>query len=535
MPTLSVADGIAQFLKERGVRHIFGLPGGENVVLMDAFRRSGLHYILMHHEASAGFAAEVTGQLTDKPGVSLATLGPGAVNLLAAAAAATLERSPMLALTAEFDPEIQTRVTHMHLNLQEMFSSVTKASFALRADTALEALATAWRLALDPPRGAVHLAVSPETLQAPSGTDLPSSEHLRALEDHPADLDRVRELLQAANTIFIILGVGLDAASIPVKRLVAFAEAWNAPVAVTPKAKGHFPEDHPLFAGCFSAYGDAPLRRGLAESDVIFGVGFDGVDIVTATWDVPKPVVNVSAGGAADPVTRPEVAIDGNLSELIDKIQAYRNRSEDGDVRAKAIRAAIRQALDTRHPPVSGTIPVNQLIDALRRALPSHGLITLDVGVFKLVFLQAWHAPAPKRLFVANGLSAMGYAIPAALAVKLERPADPVVAVVGDGALLMYAGELETVARLRLPLVILVVVDKALALIRLKQLRHNVPTVGTEFGTTDYGSLASAFDLDYHLIDGPQGASKTLRRAILSRRPSLVEARVNVTEYDHFK
>jgi acetolactate synthase-1/2/3 large subunit len=129
----------------------------------------------------------------------------------------------------------------------------------------------------------------------------------------------------------------------------------------------------------------------------------------------------------------------------------------------------------------------------------------------------------------------MGYAVPGAVAVKLAQPERPVVAVVGDGALLMYAGELATVARLGRPLVVLVVVDEALALIRLKQRRQNVPTYGTEFSATDYQALAAAFGLAYRLIDGRQNATAILHDALAMTRPALVEARINKAEYDHFK
>ena len=317
--------------------------------------------------------------------------------------------------------------------------------------------------------------------------------------------------------------------------LLALAEAWGIPVAVTPKAKGHFPESHPLYAGCFTAYGDRSLRMALEGADLVLGIGLDGVDFVTSTWEIATPVINVTPWKEPDPVTRPMITLAGELVELLQKMTPWRLRHPGGEISAQRIRRAIAGDLETGSRPNSGILRLLPLISALREALPADGAVTIDVGVFKLVFLQAWETDIPKTLFVANGLSAMGYAVPGALAVKLAIPEQPVVAIVGDGALQMYAGELGTVARLGVPVVVLVIVDQALSLIRLKQLRQASPIYGTEFGRTDYAALAKAYGLEYLLLADEGSASRDLRRAIDSPKPILVEARVDREEYTHFK
>jgi acetolactate synthase-1/2/3 large subunit len=182
-----------------------------------------------------------------------------------------------------------------------------------------------------------------------------------------------------------------------------------------------------------------------------------------------------------------------------------------------------------------GAIAIHDLINALQEALPEETAITLDVGVFKLVFLQQWHAKKPYCLFVANGLSAMGYAIPGALGIRLAQPERPIIAIVGDGALLMYAGELATVARLEKPLLILVVADQALSLIRLKQLRQQLPVYGTEFNSTSFPSLADAFNIEYRLVDNANDAQAILTEALQLPGPVLVEARISKDDYDQFR
>jgi acetolactate synthase-1/2/3 large subunit len=535
---MNLAEYVAQFLKAQGVKHLFGLPGGENVAFLEAIRQAGMQFVLFHHEAAAGYAADVTGQLTDKPGVCLSTVGPGAANLVAGAAAATLERSPMLAITADIDSSWQSSVAHMKLDLTRLFGSVAKGSFHLSPESAGETLAHAWCLAQSPPRGAVHIALSPDVATSPMVIDKPV-EVLTETSKNDVDLSQLRSYLAQAENLFIVAGLGVEAAGAQAE-LLALAEQRQALVAVTPKAKGHFPESHPLFVGCFTAYGDGPLREALAEADLILGVGLDSVDFVTSVWDIKTPVINLNLAGADDPALKPIIALDGDLRDVLRRLAAepvgQAKSAAATEQKAAEIRQAIANQLVTPDlPPVPGTVRIREIIAALRKVLPEEGAVTVDVGAFKLVFLQQWKTDRPKSLFVANGLSAMGYAVPGALAIKLAQPDRPVVAVVGDGALLMYAGELATVARLGQPLVILVVVDQALALIRLKQLRQDVAYYGTEFGRTDFNELADAFGLNYYLVDGRDDPEEVFHQALRQEQPIIVEARINIAEYDRFR
>lgn len=532
---MEVATYLVQFLKAQGITHVFGLPGGENVLFLEALCQAGVDFVLVHHEASAGFAAGVSGQLLDRPGVCLSTLGPGAVNLLATTAAATQERSPMLAITADLEPNLRGRVTHMHVDIVALFKTCTKGSFTPTADTIAADLATAWQLAQTPPYGAVHLAISSSvaaetiTVDPPQLLTRPS-----ALPLDPAQLEPVRALVEKAKRPFLMVGIGIEMAEAQ-SELIELVGVWQIPVAVTPKAKGHFPENHPLFAGCFTAYGDQPVRRTLGSADLIIGIGLDGVDFATSIWDIDTPVINLAPAEADDPVFQPSLAVTCDLKKTLKLMLPWRQPYTDGVMAAANLRQAIAEELTTKFSVTQGGIRLGALIAALRRTMPIDGAVTVDVGAFKLVLLQQWRSELPKTFFVSNGFSAMGYAIPGALAIKLAQPERTVAAVVGDGALLMYTGELETVVNQGCPILILVVVDEALALIRLKQLRQNTTIFGTEFGHINYAALADAFDLGYQLIDDENNTDDILRSALQQGRPILVEARIHLAEYDHFK
>ncbi len=536
---MTVADYVAGFLKINGVKHIFGVPGGENVLFLDALRSAGLDFVLFSHEAPAGFAACVTGELTGIPGVCLSTVGPGAVNLAAAAAAATLERSPMLAITAEIETTWSGRVTHMVVDLPDLFAPVTKSSFNLKSSSVPTILPQAWTLAISPPAGAVHLSLSPDIAAMPLA-QIP--DRVRPELSPPLDeqnRSRLFRELSEARRIVLIIGPGLEATGMR-EELVNLAERWQAIVAVTPKAKGLFPEDHPLFVGCFTAYGDTPIRKAIATSDLVLGVGLDSVDFVTSTWDFDIPVINLCNNSDGDPALNPSLTINGDIKEIVHNL-AIADSSGNARQEKSGFVANIRSEITRQLRPPStissppGVIPVYDLIDSLQQVLPEDTAITLDVGVFKLVFLQQWRAERPKSLFVANGLSAMGYALPGAIAIRQAQPDRPVLAIVGDGALLMYAGELATVARTGHPLVVLVVVDQALSLIRLKQLRQGVPIYGTEFANTDLQALAIAFHFEYRLVDSVDTAVDIFTEAMQLPVPVLVEARITNTDYDHFR
>ena len=282
------------------------------------------------------------------------------------------------------------------------------------------------------------------------------------------------------------------------------------------------------------------MRQALAGTEFILGIGLDSVDFATSVWELETPLANLHLAAADDVALRKRMvaAIDGDLRMMLRRLSATASFCPQGSTTSKiaAIRHATKSALRQPALPEShGAITIHKLIRSLNRTIPAGGSVTVDVGAFKLVFLQQWETDRPKSVFVANGLSSMGYAIPGALGLCKAQPGRPVAAVVGDGALLMYAGELATVARLNCPLVILVVVDEALALIRLKQQRQGVSVYGTEFGATDYERLAAAFGLAYRLLDSVAHAEEILAAAFRESRPILVEARVDKAEYDRFR
>ncbi|MFQ5857527.1 MAG: thiamine pyrophosphate-binding protein [Anaerolineae bacterium] len=529
---LDTAGYIAGFLKAQGVQRVFGLPGGDNLHVIEALRRVGIDYVLVHHEAAATFMADADGQLNGRPGVCMATLGPGAVNLLAGVANSFRERAPVLAITADIDEAERPQRTHQEIDINALYQPVTKLSLRPAGDTVPEILPALWRLAMDPPWGPVHLTLSPVEVNrpVPASTSEPKSLPDEASES-PPDLSEAVQRIEQAERIFIAAGIGVEQTGAQAE-LLALSEAWGTPVTVTPKAKGHFPENHRLFAGTYGAYGDEPLREALDAADLILAVGLDGIDFIKP-WTFPAPVVSLGQAGADDPTFRPVLAYDGNLQHMLRNLTPI--RQGDDASWAAAIRDNIARRVTAEDLSSDGTVAPHTVFRALRLALPANSMVTVDVGSHKLLILQTWVTTQPKTLFVSNGLSAMGYALPAAMALKLARPDVPVAAVTGDGGLLMYAGELETLARLGTPVVLVVLVDASLALIHMKQAAAGHESgYGVDFGGVDYRALAGAFGLAYRCIDDPESAQNVMAEAVALERPVLVEARIDKEHYRRF-
>ena len=277
-----------------GIDTVFGLPGGETVELLDALRRRAIRFVLAHDESAAAFMAEAWARVTGVPGVCLTTLGPGAANAVAGVAHAYLDRAPLLLITAQKPDALLPDYTHQVLDLHALFRPITKASIPLNADNVLTAVPRALHLAQEGRPGPVHLQLSNEDAAAPVAERSPSTPAFapaRSPDSASWDeaLARAGELLTHAAKPLILAGLGLEPQR-PYAALRALAEAMQAPVVVTPKAKGGLPDDHPLAAGTLGLTASDPAYALLDEADCLLAVGFDVVELVKP-WRQPAPLI----------------------------------------------------------------------------------------------------------------------------------------------------------------------------------------------------------------------------------------------------
>jgi len=479
------ADLIVATLKAAGIARGFGIPSGNVLPLMEAMRKGDVDFVLTAHEGSAGFAADVTGRMTGAPGLCIATLGPGATNLATGIGNAWLDRSPLIAITCNLNTDQLGRRIQMWIDHHALFKPITKASFRLEPGKIVGTINEAVRIALSEPQGPVHLDLPEDVALAPARETLEAARQPARLAPAPdAAIAHAGELLAKAKRPIAVLGSSAMRVGNP-KRLLETIERHALPFATTTMAKGLIDEDHPLSIGVIERACRQVQRRLLQSTDLIIGVGYDTVEVEYEAWiaDAPLMQVDIEKADVAPSVNLVH-EVTGDLDISLARLATLPPSRHDW---TPAALADHRRAFQAALRPPDDTFTAHAAIDAVRNALPRHGILCFDVGAHTHQIASQWTAHAPKTFHVTNGWSSMGFGLPAAIAAKLARPDLPVVCMLGDGCFQMTCGEVATAKRMGISLPIVVLDDKWLALIKVKQIRRQFPLYGTELQAEDYG------------------------------------------------
>ncbi len=487
------AEIIAKELYEAGVRYVFGQPGGEVVDLMEALAQAGIEFVLMGHESAAALAAGTMGWATDIPGVCLTTLGPGACNLTLGLGEALLERHPLLAISARTDDEAPW-YNHQRLPLNEMFTPISKDSIALTAHACDEQLQYALAKALHPPCGPVYLSLpGPVAAQPPNPHGSISQTMDVAPETDEAMLSTIAEAVNKAKRPVVVVGLALDQRQ-DVAAVRDFLANTGLPYADSPKIKGLVDPHASGYLGTYlSASGDSIINQTIAQSDCILGIGFDPVE-TTYDWHLAENYYSVAQFSTAFGSFMPAHEVLGDVSALLRTLQEQFEATPDWQPADFArIRAQVATAIS---PPQEvsekGLAPLT-VATCLQSHLPAEVRLTVDTGQHKMLFSQAWQTDTPLSYFCSNGLSSMGVALPGAIALALLDRTRPVVAVMGDGCFNSMVQELETIQRLGLAPLIVVLCDQLLSLIRIPQQMRDYPARGIEFAPVDWAMVATGY------------------------------------------
>ncbi len=524
------ADLIVTTLKAAGVVRGFGIPSGNVLPLMEAMRSGGVEFVLTAHEGSAGFAADVTGRMTEAPGLCIATLGPGATNLATGVGNAWLDRSPLIAITCNLNTDQFGRRIQMWIDHHALFKPITKATLPLRGGSIAATVNEAVRIAMSEPKGPVHLDLPEDVALAPAREDAPKPQAPTGLpRPSEAAFARAGELLRGAKRPVAVLG----ASAMRMRQsdlLRRTIERHGLPFATTTMAKGMIDEDHPLSLGCIERSCRQVQRKFLRGADLIVGIGYDTVEVEYEAWigDVPLLQIDIEKVDVA-PSVRVAHEVTGDLDAALDALAALPAAANAWTPDAVA---AHRGAFQAALRPAASTFTAHAAIDAVRRALPRDGVLSFDVGAHTHQIASQWTAHAPKTFQITNGWSSMGFGLPGAIAAKLARPDLPVVCLLGDGCFQMTCGEVATARRLGLCLPIVVLDDKWLALIRVKQIRRQFPVYGTALQSEDYGEPPQHyFGAPAVGVRSPQALEAAVTRALAAEGPTVIEAVVDSEHY----
>jgi len=514
-----------------------GHPGGEVVDLIEGLREAGLEFVLTRHETAAAFMADAMASATGIPGVCVGTLGPGATNLVTGVAQAHLDRSPMLVMTGQLPNDRYEITTHQKLDLRALFAPITKWQARVSPANARDVVDRALAVALQARRGPVYLEIPSDVPREQSRDPMAHTQEFfkRGETFAPVPMPGIDPMAagMAAQRIRAsrkpVILVGMDANDeVTATRLVAFAEEWSIPVIDSPKSKGVFREDHPLFLGTIEMLGTSRLFDYVRSSDLVLMVGFDPVEF-DRDWRAPAEVVHIGPLANDDRYYRASVEVIGPVNEAIDAIRSLCGTGEPKSTPENV--AAFRDDFRAYVAPKRKGLTAQQVLAVLRANLPEDAIATCDVGYNKAVTGQCWTAYAPKTFFMSNGLSSMGYGLPAAIGLKLIRRDREVVCVLGDGGFAMTMAELETAGRLELPVIAVVLADDALSQIKAGQERKGYPVVGTTFRGLDYVAVARGFGATGHDVTTEDELREAIASARKAKTPSLIAAHVDASAY----
>jgi acetolactate synthase I/II/III large subunit len=532
---MNTAELLVRCLENEGVKYIFGLPGEENLQLLQALKRSSIQFITTRHEQGAAFMADVYGRLTGKAGVCLSTLGPGATNLMTGVADANLDRAPLVAITGQVGTDRMHIESHQYLDLVAMFAPVTKWNKQIvRPNNTPEIVRKAFKLSQSEPPGAVHIDL-PENIAAMPAEGAP----LRV--DPPAtpvaseeNLQRAAIAISQASNPMILVGNGAirNQASEAITR---FAKAFNIPVTNTFMGKGVLDYTDARSLWTVGLQQRDYIACALDDSDLIIAIGYDLIEYGPKKWNPQGdlPIVHISLTPAEiDSSYIPLVEVVGDISDALNELskRIHRPDSKQLDERFASLRAEMQENYEQYATDTGFPIKPQKLLYDLRQVLAPEDIVISDVGAHKMWIARHYHCARPNTCLISNGFASMGIAIPGAVAAKLVYPNRKVVAVTGDGGFMMNCQELETAHRLGTAFVTIIFNDGGYGLIEWKQESHYHESSFIKFNNPDFVKFAESMNLKGYRIDSAEDFSPTLKEALAQDVPAVIDCPIDYRE-----
>jgi acetolactate synthase-1/2/3 large subunit len=528
---MKAAELLVKCLENEKVEYIFGIPGEENIDVMDALLDSPIRFVTTHHEQGAAFMADVYGRLTGRAGVCMATLGPGATNLITGVADANMDRAPVVAIAGQGATTRLHKESHQILNLVSMFHPITKyATQVLDPAIVPEVVRKAFKVAQTEKPGATFIDF-PENIAEMTVDKVPIKVQTAYSSEAPAaKIQKAATLISAAKAPVILAGNGVIRQG-AAEALVAFAETLNIPVANTFMAKGVMPFSNPLSLGTIGLKARDLPWFAFEKADVVICVGYDMVEYHPDTWnpDGNKTIVHLDAQPAE--VDEHYILAVGVLGDIASSLRALAEYATPQSAPPfKALREALEAdraeyANDTGFP-----VKPQKIVWDLREVLGPGDIAISDVGAHKMWMSRMYRAERPNTCIISNGFAAMGIAVPGAIAAKLAYPDRTVVAVTGDAGFMMNSQEIETALRMKTPIVVLIWNDSEYGLITWHQLRHFGRPSHIAFKNPDFVKYAESFGAKGYRVERAEDLVPTLKRAIADDTVVIIDCPVDYAQ-----
>ena len=522
--TMKAAELFVKCLENEGVEYIFGIPGEENIDVMDALLDSPIRFVTTHHEQGAAFMADVYGRLTGRAGVCMSTLGPGATNLITGVADANMDRAPIVAIAGQGATTRLHKESHQILDLVSMFRPITKyAAQILEPQTVPEIVRKAFKVSqtekpggafIDFPENVAEMSVDKAPIRVQTASTPHAPEH---------KLAQAAELIGAAKSPIILAGNGVIRQG-AADALVSFAQALRIAVANTFMAKGVVPFTNELSLGTIGMKAHDLPWFAFEKADVVICVGYDMVEYHPDMWnpDGGKTIIHIDALPAE--VDERYIVAVGVLGDLRASLPAIAQRAAPQAAPGfRAIRKAIvadraEFSQDTAFP-----IRPQKIVWDLREALAPDDIVVSDVGAHKMWMSRMYRAERPNTCIISNGFAAMGIALPGAIAAKLAYPDRKVVAVTGDAGFMMNSQEIETAIRMKTALVVLIWNDSEYGLITWHQLRHFGRSSHISFKNPDFVKYAESFGAKGYRVERAEELLPTITKALADDTVAIID------------
>jgi len=532
---VKTSDLFVRALENEGVKYIFGIPGEENLDLLNSLKNSSIQLILTRHEQGAGFMAATYGRLTGTPGVCLSTLGPGATNLVTAAAYAQLGGMPMIMITGQKPITKSKQGRFQIVNVVEMMQPLTKSSKQIvHEHTVTAIIREAFRLAVEERPGAVHIELPEDIARENSDAEIYEiTSYASPVADNKAIADAVQKIHRSRSPL-ILLGAGANRKKTrtAVKQLI---DKTGIPFFTTQLGKGVVDERSPLCLGTAALSSNDCVHDAIDASDLIINIGHDIIE--KPPFFMTKDGFDVIAinplPAHVDEVYFPQIEIVGDISNSVAHLTHHIEKQAHWDF---LFTLKIKKSLDAsiQEGALDNTFPVQppRLVSIARNAMPSDGIISLDNGLYKIWFSRNYKAHEPNTVLLDNSLASMGAGLPAAMASKIVYPDKNVMAICGDGGFMMNSQELETAVRLNLHLVVLIINDGAYGMIKWKQADMGFEGFGLDFNNPDFVMYAESYGAHGYRIKKTQELEPLINICFASPGVHVIDVPVDYSHND---
>jgi acetolactate synthase-1/2/3 large subunit len=540
---MKASDLFIRCLEAEGVEYIFGIPGEETSDLIMSLLDSKIKFVLVRHEQAAAFMADMYGRLTQKVGVCLSTLGPGATNLTTGVANANMDRSPILVITGQTDTDFLHKESHQNMDAVAMFKPMTKWRWSIRnADSIPEIVRRAFKIALEEKAGAVHLEL-PQDI-AKMGSDIKPIKTQQVLRSRPNEelIEKAANLILESKTPILLVGNGCIRGR-PSLYVRKFVEKTGICSMNTFMAKGVISDKSDRHLHTIGIREADHASIAMREADLVIAIGYDLVEYSPKHWNgsLDKKIIHIDFTPAESDTYYPptiEIAadIEYTMYAILEEIERIRKQDETEEEKQrqyriphpdppelfKTIKREIVWRLERYKNDFSYPIKPEKLVLDVRDALDESDIVISDVGVHKLWIAKIYNTYTPNTCIVPNGFCSMGFALPAAIAAQLVDPSHKIVAMCGDGGFLMNVQEIETAVRLRLPIIVIVWCDYDYGMISLKQIYEFGRSAFTKFNNPNFVKLAESFGAIGYNVRSTEEFSKVLEKAKVSKSSPVI-------------